>query len=392
MNRSLIYLTGSLFLLYFAESMFTIFQPIYLSRLGATPIQTGFILGASWAVIVLVHIPGGLIADRIGSRSLLLIAACIEILAAGIMGLAFNLPVFVLGLLLYSLAYISISPLNSYITAARGNLSAKRVLTTIPAIASLGSVLGALLGGWVGDNFGLRTVYLVSIGLLILSTILLSSIEPQPVQSRTPTSPLKGLLGNQPYLGFLVLGFFVLFASNLPQPLTSKFLQEFRGLSLSEIGILGAFDGAGRTIINLTMGFLNVRLGFALSQLCIAAFCLLIWRGTGIEWYCIAYFLLGGFRAIRSLFLAQIHPLVPYSQMGVAYGIAETVSGIATVLASVISGLIYQQNASLIYTFAFIATISGAFLSLVFAPRAIHKEHQHPLQLQESNPLPKLVE
>jgi hypothetical protein len=46
MNRSLLWLGASMFLWGLGESMFLLFQPIYLQQLGADPIQIGVILGA----------------------------------------------------------------------------------------------------------------------------------------------------------------------------------------------------------------------------------------------------------------------------------------------------------------------------------------------------------
>ena len=59
MNRSLIWLGSSLFLWGVGESMFLLFQPVYLQELGAGPIQIGAILGAFGAAMTLTHIPAG---------------------------------------------------------------------------------------------------------------------------------------------------------------------------------------------------------------------------------------------------------------------------------------------------------------------------------------------
>jgi len=65
MNRSLLWLGISLFMWGLGESMFLLFQPIYLQQLGADPIQIGVILGAFGAVMMFTHIPPAI--SRIGS-------------------------------------------------------------------------------------------------------------------------------------------------------------------------------------------------------------------------------------------------------------------------------------------------------------------------------------
>lgn len=104
-------------------------------------------------------------------------------------------------------------------------------------------IIGPLTGGWLGDHFGIRIIYLVAAGLFILSTVLVTRIQAQPRDVQSADAPPPGLLKNRRYLGFLGLAFGVAFATYLAQPLTPNFLQNERGLSLSQIGLLG---GSGR--------------------------------------------------------------------------------------------------------------------------------------------------
>jgi MFS family permease len=101
----------------------------------------------------------------------------------------------------------------------------------------------------------------------------------------------------------------------------------------------------------------------------VGLFSLLIWRENGYGWFAAAYFLLGGFRAARSLFMAQIRPLVHESQMGLAYGLAETILGLTGILAPIVAGFLYQRNTGSIYPLAFASILAVVMLSLFLAPR-----------------------
>jgi len=120
MNRSLLWLGISLFMWGLGESMFLLFQPIYLQQLGADPIQIGVILGAFGAVMMFTHIPAGHLSDRIGRRPMLIAAWVIGIAAALLMGVARTLPVFIVGVLIYGFTAFVSSPADSYVTTARG--------------------------------------------------------------------------------------------------------------------------------------------------------------------------------------------------------------------------------------------------------------------------------
>ena len=300
MNRSILWLMAAVLSWGVGEGMFFIFQPIYLSQLGADPLQIGYILGAAGIAMSVAHIPAGYLADRFGSRPLLRIAWLFGTVATWIMALAPNLAFFIAGLLLYGLTAFVASPLSSYVTSMRGSWTVGRAITLLSVTFNLGFVIGPLAGGWLGDHFGLRTVYFIAGSIFIVSNIFIFAIAAQPRPEHDSAARPVNLFNNGRYLGFLALGFIVIFGMYLPQPFTPKFLQDVRHLSLSEIGLLGTFGGAGNAGLSFLLGFLNARAGFILGQVCVGMFAALLWQSTGYGWFALGYFLLGGFRASRS--------------------------------------------------------------------------------------------
>ena len=370
MNRTLLWLGASMFLWGLGESMFLLFQPIYLQQLGADPIQIGVILGAFGAVMTLTHIPAGHLSDLIGRRPLLMAAWLTGIAATLLMAIARTLPVFVVGVLIYGFTAFVASPLDSYVTAARGQWSVGRAITFISMMYNAGSVLGPITGGWVGDHFGLRRVYFISAGIFILSTVVLLLIASQPRDHRDPQDPPPSLLANGRYLSFLSILFVVAFATYLPQPLTPNFLLNQRNLSLETIGELFSIGGLGMAALNLLFGQFEARTGFVLGQISVSLFAVLLWRGSGFGWFALGYFLLGGFRALRALGVAQVRPFVHESQMGLAYGITEMVGSSTVLLAPPLAGYLYQLDPVLMYPVGLVLIGIGIILSLIFIPRS----------------------
>jgi len=372
MNPTMVWLGGALFTWGIGESMFLLFQPIYLQQLGANPIQIGVILGVWGAVMTFAHIPAGHLSDRIGRRPLLIAAWVIGILATLLMALATSLAVFVVGIFLYGFTAFVASPLDSYTTAARGNWSVARAITFVSMTFNAGAVIGPITGGWIGDHYGLRTVYFIAAGMFVVSTVLIQFISAQPRDHVDPVNPPPSLLPNRRYLGFVAIYFAVAFATYLPQPFTPNFLKNERSLSLTVIGQLGSIGYLGNAILNLVLGQLEARLGFVLGQLGVAAFAVFLWRGAGFSWYAVGYFLLGGFRALRALGVAQVRPFVHESQMGLAYGIAETCGSATVLLAPPLAGYLYSRGAALIYPVSMILIAVGVFMTFIFVPRS-HK-------------------
>ena len=381
MSLDLVLLFASLFTWGIGEGMFIYFQPIYLEQLGASTMTIAAVFSAFGLAMTLAHIPAGYLADRIGRKPIMIAAWASGLVATWVMFLARSLPAFIVGVLLYGLTAFVSSPMNSYITAARGKLTPVRAMTLMSAAFNLGAVLGPITGGWLGEQFGLRNVYLVSACIFIVSTGILLFIRAQPREKHDPANPPVKLWANQRYITLVGIVFLAMFVMYLPQPLTPKFLQNERGLSLESIGLLGSVGSLGNAFLNLAMGQLAARTGFILAQVSVAFFSLLLWKGVGVPWYALGYFLLGGYRAARAFIYAQARPLVHPAQMGLAYGVAETFSSLSMTLAPLLAGILYTQSPIGVYPTS-LALLGGAFIiSLVFTP---HQRVDEPAAANQS--------
>ena len=225
MSSDLIFLGFSLMTWGVGEAMFMIFQPLYLQQLGATPVTIGAIIGAAGIAMTVAHIPAGHLADRIGRKPMLLAAWLIAIAATWLMALSRSLPLFVLGMLVYSLTTFVSSPMNSYITAARGNLGVGRAITMVLALYNIGAIIGPWAGGLVAERFGIRTIYFIAGSLFIVSFFILTFIKPQPVEVHDINDPGNGTFINRRFIIFLTIIFIAGFSMYLAQPLSSNYLQ-----------------------------------------------------------------------------------------------------------------------------------------------------------------------
>lgn len=364
MSTSLLLLSLALFTWGMGEGMFLYFQPIYLQQLGANTWTIASIFSAFGAAMMLAHIPAGYLSDRIGRKPLLLAAWGLGLAAAWAMALARTLAVFVAGWLTYGLTAFVSAPMNSYATAARGRMTPARVMTLISATYNLGAAMGALAGGWIGENMRLRMAYIIAAGVFTLSTALVCFLRPQPRERQDTANLVTPLFVNQRYLIFLGITFVAIFAMYLPQPLTPKFLESERGLSLGAIGFLGFWGSLGNALVSLVLGRLEASLGFLLAQGAVALAAALFWQGRGVVWFACAYLLLGGFRAARSLIFAQVRSWITSAQMGLAYGVSESVNSLAIVLAPLLAGRLYIWRPVSMYiaALALILLAMSAFL------------------------------
>ncbi len=386
MNLDLILLSISLFTWGIGEGMFFIFQPIYLQELGADTMTTAGIFSAFGLAMMLAHIPAGYLADRVGRKPLLLAAWSAGMLSTGVMALARSLPAFVVGMLLYGLTAFVSAPMFSYVTAASGKLSPARAMTLTSAAFNLGAVLGPFIGGYLGDHFSLRFVYQVAAFIFMASTLILFFLRPQACEVHDPAAPPPSLWTNRRYFGFLGVLFISMFVMYLPQPLTPRFLQAERGLSLSAIGTIGSAGNFGNVLMNLLLGQLPARLGSILAQACTALFAMLMWLGTGQPWYALGYLLLGGFRASKPLYFAQVRAIIHQAQMGLAYGLAETVNSLTVVLAPLLAGALYTRDPVLVFPVSLGLILLALLVAAVFLPRHAASEPILPVNIPSDSP------
>jgi DHA1 family multidrug resistance protein-like MFS transporter len=238
MNINLILVAISLFTWGIGEGLFFYFQPIYLQQLGADPISIGTILGGLGLMMTISHIPAGYLADRYGRKPIMLAAWVMGVIATWIMALANGLSVFVVGLLIYGTTLFVSSPLNSYVTVARGRWSVGRALTIISASFNFGVIIGPWLGGQIAEQVGLRQTYFIAAWIFMASTIIILFIRPQPIEPRVNEPLGNNWLINKHYLVYMGVVFLATFAMYLPQPLSPNFLENQRDLSLGQIGQL----------------------------------------------------------------------------------------------------------------------------------------------------------
>ncbi|MCJ7695882.1 MAG: MFS transporter, partial [Anaerolineaceae bacterium] len=326
------------------EGLFGIFQPLYLQEMGADPIIIGVILGINGIGMTVAQIPAGYLADRIGRRPLMWATWILGVVSTAIMAFSRNLTFFIVGLVLYGLTSAVLSPMNSYIVSARGDWSVGKAISFVSAMYNTGAILGPLAGGLIAQSFGLRAIYMVALGIFVVSTIIILFIRPQPVEKFAEHEKSVSLLKNPRFMMSMGMILVIMFAVYLPMPFASNFLQNERSLSLTTIGQLGAIGNVGNVILALTLGHLPVMGVFIISQVAMMLFTLLLWQGNGMLWYGIAYFFMGGYRLARAMTVAMVRPLVHNAQVGLAFGITEATNNFSWIVAPLLAGYIYSKN------------------------------------------------
>ncbi|MCB2209288.1 MFS transporter [bacterium] len=351
------------------EGMFYIFQPIYLQQLGADPILIGTLLGISGLMMSLAQIPSGYLADRLGRRPLMWFSWVFGVVSTWVMALAPSLTWFVVGMLLYSVTSSAMPPLNTYVQGARGKWSVGRAVSFTSAAYNIGGIIGPLVGGMLGEGQSLKSVYAVAAVIFTISTVIIFFASDQEVVKEPARPGEAHLLQNKRFLSMLVVILLVMFAVTLPQPLAANFLQNQRQITLNQIGRLGSLSALGSVVLVLAVGHLPAGQALLIGQAGLVVFAFLLWQGQGILWYGVAYFFMGGFKLSRIMTVALVRPVVREREVGLAFGMVETLNSLAAVFAPVVAGLLYDWRPISIFPVGLLVLGATIAMSLRFARR-----------------------
>ncbi len=168
-------------------------NPRYAIYVGASVSHIGLIVGTFAYVTALTMIPFGLLADRIGKRSLLLIGVTACIAVPWLYPQASTPSQLVLVIGLHGLATASFIPAaNALLVDITPPPKWGRILGQFTAIALLGMAIGPAIGDFLLENCGFNTVFhtcsLMPIPGLLLIAIVFRRIPHEPSQAGRPTS------------------------------------------------------------------------------------------------------------------------------------------------------------------------------------------------------------
>lgn len=229
--------------------------------------------------------------------------------------------------------------------------------------------LGPLVGGWIGDIYGMQMTYFAAAVLFVLSPIVMFFLDPQPIDHHDPKAPPQKLIGNKRLIILTVVTTFALFSMYLAQPLTPNFLTDMRSLSLSQVGLLFTVGAVGNSLMAILFSRVEPRRGFIFTQVLVILFALIIWKASVLPVFALGYFLLGGYRVSRPMAMAQTRELVHNSQMGTTYGIMETLGAAIIILAPPLAGTLYERDSMIVYPIAIALMAISIVASYLFLPQ-----------------------
>jgi MFS family permease len=369
MNRNLKTLALALFTWALGEGLFIYLVPLHLGELGASAEQIGTLIGLGSLARVVAMLPAGFAADRLGVHRVIAGGWLTGLAAAIVMAGASGIRLFAAGWIMYGLSGWVVPALTSYVISERGTLKPERALTWVFSTFSAGLVISPALGGLIGEHFGLRSSFVVAVGLFGISNLIVRLRRPSPVGFEVPDYSDASLLRNRRFMGLMGVVFVAMFALWLGIPLAPIYLQERWGARVSEVGLLGSAASLGEVVLALFLGSRPPRRAFIALQAAGLVYLFILLSTGQAGWLALGFFFRAGALVSRQFIDAISARVVAPSQLGLAFAISATVSSVAGVVSAASAGHLYAIRAHLPFQLGLLLIPLAIALTYCFAPR-----------------------
>lgn len=236
--------------------------PTFADELGLTGFETGMILAAASLAALVVALPLGLLADRLGARQVTIASACLFTLATLGQGLADEFWSLLLARAAFGVAFGAIwgagaSWLSDSLTDARR----PRALGATVTVSGIGFTVGPVFAGVLADRYGTGAPFLlIAVAAAVVTAALIVATPAAP--TRPTAQRLREMLrvARRDELVLAGIAIIVLIGLvgggvNLLVPLQ---LRE-NGASAGEIGLLFSIASAVYTIVSAIVARLGAR-------------------------------------------------------------------------------------------------------------------------------------
>lgn len=246
MRRVVLLVYGLLFVNEVLQASILPLLPLFRDEFGLTKVETGAILSTTTFATVLVGIPVGLLADRVGARLLMVGAGSILIAAPLVQAFADGFGTLLLGRSLFGLAYGTVWTAGPLLIRDSTSTRRASALGGTVTVGGLSYLVGPSFSGFTAEHFGIETPFVaVSIAALLVTTALALTPSPRPIEhARTGLLPaLRALRSAHVMRSALVLIALVGMAMGVVHLLVPLRLSE-NGLSAGEIGAVFSASAA----------------------------------------------------------------------------------------------------------------------------------------------------
>ena len=172
--------------------------PTYADQLGLTETQTGMLLGAASLAPVVIAIPVGVYADRIGARRLALAGAVVLALGTLGQGLTETFSILLVARVVLGIGSAVIwTAGTAWLSDSVSERRRSAALGAVMTVAGVGASIGPAYAGYVAEAMGTGAPFLIAAAGIVVVTIVLATAgrggqaEHEPLSIRTTVRAVR---------------------------------------------------------------------------------------------------------------------------------------------------------------------------------------------------------
>lgn len=350
---------------------------VYALDLGASRFTLGMLNAIMLAMVALGNVPGAWAAKRFRLKPVIVAVWWLTVPAALSFYLAPSWPWLIPGLVISGMYMANNPAFKSYIYLKSEPSRVARNITMVFATYPLGLVIAPLAGGYVAARYGMRTVFLVSVVMYVLSASTATMIRDTPYHTADAPLSLAALRRNRRfrrYLVFFLAGFLAVYVG---QAFIIPFLAQVHGQGYAALGVYASLAALGAALMTPAMGRVTdlygprAGIGGVLAFLLAGAVLLLV--GWNPLLWGVALLFCGAFDALRFVATGIVGDSFEGMPLAWGYAIFDTVMGLPMAGGALFGGLLYGIAYSLPFVLV-IAVATGLLILLLLTGRGSGRE------------------
>jgi DHA1 family multidrug resistance protein-like MFS transporter len=355
---------------------FSIISPVLPQYALSFSISVGLI---GWAVSsfalarMVVDIPAGLLADRIGRKQVMVIGLVFIGLSSILSGMAGNYPVFIIGRIIQGIgSALYITAATTWVAQVSAGEYRGRFMSIYSGIIFAATSFGPVIGGFSAVHFGLNAPFFVYGGFAVcglLATIPLKETAEHDLktQSKVQFRDVPKVFANRAFL-FVNVSVFALFflRSGVRSTLIPLFTSLNLGMTEDKIGILLTVAAVCTSVLTFPSGWLSDRIGRKwpiMSCLILSAIAvMLIPSQINMDGLIPIMILYGSATGLQGSIAAWPADVAPQDKLGTAMGIYRVIGDSGMFLGPIIVSYITEYTGGM--TVSFVPFMVPAFLAI----------------------------
>ncbi len=357
---------------------------LYIKNLGASVAQIGLFFTLSSVIPLVLQILGGWISDTLGRLRAIAIGSVVGIFTYVALIAAPTWQWLLLAMAFQAITGSLIGPsFDAFLAEHSSEKNRARMFGISQALYAIVGVVGPLLGGWLVDLYGFKTMLMVAAVFYFFATVIRVSMAREASRkSKTPAeklsfSGLKSNLGTM--LGLLLAGGVITWilitdgvrdiSFGLSMNFLPVYMQQYGFMNFRQIGLMNSLLGLFIMLTTIPGGWLadkiSERFVIMMGFLAIGvAIWMVIALPPGNVWlYGSSWALAGiGIGLMTPAYQSLISKAVPRKVRGTAFGLFSSSLGLVSLPAPWIGGQLWEKVGP---RSPFVITIIVSFLSII---------------------------